>query len=70
MKQNNCKRLIELLKDYEWHSSDELAFKVSWRFGHTIFEARKKGFVIETRQIAHNKFEYRLLDHALNKANV
>lgn len=58
---SNFERLIAILKDGKWHSSDELAIKVSWRFGHTVFEARKKGCLIEKRKVAHNQFQYRLL---------
>ncbi len=58
---SNFERLITILKDGQWHSSEELAAKVSWRFGHTVFEARKKGFSIEKRKVAHNRFEYRKL---------
>lgn len=58
---SNLKRLLSILKDGHWHSSDELAAKVSWRFGHTVYEARKKGYSIELRKVAHNQFEYRLV---------
>jgi hypothetical protein len=61
VKLTNLERLIAILKDGKWHSSDELANKVSWRFGHTVFEARKKGYSIEKRKVAHNRFEYRML---------
>jgi hypothetical protein len=57
----NLKRLLSILKDGQWHSGKELAAKVSWRFGHTVYEARKKGFSIEMRKVAHNQFEYRLV---------
>lgn len=60
-KLTNLKRLIAILKDSEWHSSDELAAKVSLRFTHTVFEARKKGYRIEKRKLAHNRYEYRIL---------
>lgn len=60
-KLTNLKRLIETLKDSEWHSSDELAAKVSLRFTHTVFEARKKGYQVEKRKLAHNQYEYRML---------
>lgn len=56
----NLEKLIAILKDGNWHSGDELAANVSFRFGHTVFEARKKGHLVEKRQIAHNHFEYRL----------
>lgn len=60
MKNTNLIRLISLLKDGLWHPAEELAQKVSWRFGATIHEARKKGHQIEKRKIAHNQYEYRL----------
>lgn len=44
VKLTNLERLIEVLRDGKWHSGDELAIKVSWRFGHTVFEARKRLF--------------------------
>jgi hypothetical protein len=61
IKPTNLDRLIAVLKDGEWHSGDELAAKVSFRFGHTVFEGRNKGYFIDKRRIAHNRFEYRLL---------
>lgn len=61
VKVTNLQRLLEVLKDGQWHSGDELAFKVSWRFGHTVYEARKKGHLIDKRKVAHNQFEYRWL---------
>jgi hypothetical protein len=59
--QTNLQKLLGLLEDKQWHPSDELAYHVSLRFGHTIFEARKKGYPIETGKISHNRFQYRLL---------
>ncbi|BAY41307.1 hypothetical protein NIES2111_57030 (plasmid) [Nostoc sp. NIES-2111] len=61
VKSTNLEKLLAILKDGKWHSSDELAAKVSFRFGHTVFEAREKGYVVEKRQVAYNQFEYRLL---------
>lgn len=57
----NLKRLLALLGDGEWHSADELAAQVSHRFGHTVFEARRKGYQIEKKLVTHNCFEYRLV---------
>ncbi|QIR37226.1 hypothetical protein HCG51_11215 [Tolypothrix sp. PCC 7910] len=61
VKSTNLEKLIAILKDGKWHSSDELAAKVSFRFGDTVFKARNKGYFVEKQQVAHNKFEYRLL---------
>lgn len=57
----NFARLIELLKDGLWHTDKELVEKVSHRFGHTIYEARKKGCMIEKRSVGGNRYEYRML---------
>jgi len=57
----NLQKLLSLLRDRQWHSAAELAENVSWRFGHTIFEAIKKGYQVEKRKVSHNKFEYHLL---------
>lgn len=59
-RETNLQKLLRVLGDGNWHASDELAFKVSWRFGHTVYEARNKGYSVEIRKIAHNQFEYRL----------
>ena len=60
----NLEKLLRVLGDYLWHSSDELADKVSHRFGDTIHKARKKGYVIEERRINHShKHEYRMLEN-------
>jgi len=50
----NLQKLLAVLADGRWHPADELAFKVSFRFGHTVFVARRKGYSIEIRKIAHN----------------
>ncbi len=52
--------LIALLGDYDWHWAEELANKVSWRFGATIKEARYKGYSIETDPVG-KKHRYRLV---------
>lgn len=56
----NLDRLLKILKDGQWHDADELACKVSHRFGHTIFVARQKGYPIEKRKVAHKDHQYRL----------
>jgi hypothetical protein len=58
--ETNLERLLRLLGDKLWHSGEELAVKVSWRFGATIHEARGKGYAIERRRAGHNQYEYRL----------
>ncbi|NJN61043.1 MAG: hypothetical protein HC795_05475 [Coleofasciculaceae cyanobacterium RL_1_1] len=57
-KPTNLQKLLQLLKDGQWHLAEELARYVSFRFGHTIHEARKKGYDIQKRMISHNVYEY------------
>jgi biotin operon repressor len=59
--ESNLTRLLKLLDDKAWHSGEELAAKVGWRFGATIHEARGKGYRIEKRRTGHNQYEYQLL---------
>jgi hypothetical protein len=51
--------LLSVLSDGDWHWGDELATKVSWRFGAAIGEARKRGNEIQTDRIG-LKHRYRL----------
>lgn|GEM_PF-2562286 len=62
----NLQKLISLLRDGCWHSSDELAARISFKsYKQTVAEARKKHhYPIEIRQVAYHKFEYRLLQTA------
>jgi biotin operon repressor len=60
MKTSNLQRLLDLMKDDLWHPAEQLAQEVSWRFGATVHEARNKGYQIEKRKTAHNRYEYRL----------
>lgn len=56
---NSLTRLLELLKDAQWHSSEEIANKVSFRFGHAIYQARKQGNIIEARRELNKQYQYR-----------
>jgi len=58
----NLEKIIALLMDGEWHSSQEISEKITWRFGHTVHVARKQGYQIEKRKTANNRFEYRILN--------
>ncbi|ESA33786.1 hypothetical protein N836_20075 [Leptolyngbya sp. Heron Island J] len=59
-KKTKLELLLNILSDFEWHWNDELASKVSWRFGATIKEARDKGHQIETDHDG-RKWRYRLI---------
>jgi len=62
-KQTNVQKLNAVLRDRLWHSTDEMAARVSLTgYNQAIDEARKKyNCNIEKRKVGHNKFEYRLL---------
>lgn len=60
-KKTKVKLLVEVLSDHNWHLSDELAYKVGFRFGDAIYKARKQGYFIETDQVKVNgQGKYRL----------
>lgn len=61
-KVTQLKELTSLLSDGQWHSSQELAEKVSWRFGAVIHAARKQGYQVEKHKTSDNCFSYRLLN--------
>lgn len=58
-KKTKVELLLDLLSDHDWHWNDELAEKVSWRFGATIKEARDQGHSIDTDRDG-RKWRYRL----------
>lgn len=58
-KKTKVELLLDVLADREWHDNNELANKVSWRFGATIKEARDRGHPIETNRDGRTWF-YRL----------
>lgn len=43
--------LLDVLADGQWHSAEELAVRVGWRFGATIKAARYKDYPIETERV-------------------
>jgi hypothetical protein len=65
-KENLVIQLIELMSDYQWHSSQELADKISFRFGDAIYRARKSGYEIEKNRLKNNEYEYRLISKQNN----
>jgi hypothetical protein len=54
-------RLLKVLSDGNWHSTEELVREVGHRFSATIHIAKQKGDQIEKRRVGKNQFEYRLL---------
>lgn len=42
-------RMLFLLQDYKWHSSREIALKVTHRFSDCVFILKNKGIEVEKR---------------------
>lgn len=54
-------RLLRLMSDGRWHSSEELINKISHRFSVTIFTLKKRGYAFDKRCVGKQKYEYRLV---------
>lgn len=54
-------KLLHVLADGGWHSTEELVQKVGHRFSATIHVAKRKGDRIEKRRVDNKQFEYRLV---------
>jgi hypothetical protein len=54
-------KLMLVLFDGNWHTTEELVQKVGHRFSATIHVAKQRGDRIEKRRCDRNQFEYRLL---------
>jgi biotin operon repressor len=60
MTQND--KLIQLLKDSNWHSNMEILNKISiWRVSARIFDLKKRGYTIETKNGEGALYWYRML---------
>jgi biotin operon repressor len=60
-KKTKLELLIEALSDGNWHWGDELAIKVSHRFGATIKDARGKGYRLQTDRVG-LRHRYRIME--------
>jgi hypothetical protein len=54
-------RMIRLMGDGNWHSSKELAEKISHRFSATKHVLVQRGYKFEMRRIQGQEYEYRLV---------
>ena len=54
-------QMIRLMSDGRWHSSKELATKISHRFSATKHVLVKRGYKFDVRRIQGQKYEYRLM---------
>lgn len=61
MKESLPDRLLALMSDGCWHSTDELVEKISHRFSATMHVLKQRGYKFEKRRIDRQRHEYRLL---------
>ncbi|MBK1988797.1 hypothetical protein A0J48_014830 [Sphaerospermopsis aphanizomenoides BCCUSP55] len=61
MKDNLADRMLEVMSDACWHSTEELVEKVSHRFSATMHVLKKQGYQFEKRRTHGQKYEYRLV---------
>jgi len=60
-------KLLKLLNDSQWHSSEEISIQPSFRFGDAIHRLREKGHEIHKRRTKDNHYEYRLITSVLQR---
>ncbi|MEG4069610.1 hypothetical protein QUA42_20110 [Microcoleus sp. Pol11C2] len=61
MKESLTDRLLQLMSDGQWHSTEELVAKISHRFSATQHVLKKRGYKFEKRRIEGQHHEYRLV---------
>lgn len=54
-------RLLRLMSDGYWHSTEELVEKISHRFSATMHILKKRGYKFDKRHIDSHEYEYRLV---------
>ncbi len=58
---SHCDRLLQLMSDSRWHSTEELVEKITHRFSATIHVLKQRGYKFEKRRIEGQRHEYRLV---------
>lgn len=61
MNDNLPDRMLQLMSDGAWHSTEELVEKISHRFSATKHVLSKRGYKFEKRRIEGQRHEYRLV---------
>lgn len=54
-------RMLQLMSDSHWHSTQELVDKVSHRFSATKHILKRRGHKFEMRRVEGQQYEYRLV---------
>ena len=60
LREHNLRKLLSILQDGQWHSQDELVSQLGDRWGQALSDAYQQGYVIDQRDNADNRFEYRM----------
>lgn len=60
MSETLTERLLHLMSDGNWHSTQELVDKISHRFSATMHSLKQRGYQFDKRHVEKNQYEYRL----------
>jgi hypothetical protein len=60
LRDHNLEQLLAAFEDGQWHSTDELVALLGDRWGQALSDAREQEYVIDQRDNADNRFEYRM----------
>ena len=60
LREHNLRKLLTTFQDGQWHSTDELVALLGDRWGQVLADAREQEYVIDQRDNADNRFEYRM----------
>jgi hypothetical protein len=60
LREHNLRKLLTTFQDGQWHSTDELVALLGDRWGQALSDAREQEYVIDQRDNADNRFEYRM----------
>lgn len=63
MKDDLPTKMLRLMSDGAWHSTDELISAVSHRFSATLYILKKRGYKFKKRPVGNRRYEYRLISN-------
>lgn len=69
MKDNLPNRMLHLMSDGSWYSTQELVEKISHRFSATKHVLEKRGYQFRKRPVGNRQHEYQLVKTERNESN-
>jgi predicted transcriptional regulator len=54
-----AEKLLDILRDHDWHSTAELARRVGHRFGGVVYQLRQAGYIINRERHPTQPFQHR-----------